>query len=163
MGLIVDLQPSLGPVLVVGGGRVAAGKGRRLAEAGFELHVVAPAIDPALAALAAQHHARAFEPGDLAGAALVLACTDDRGVNRTVGELARAAGIPVLVADAPAESTFHMPAVSRRGAVRVAISTDGAAPSVAKALREAVDELLAARDWDAAVSESAARRVRSRG
>ena len=47
----------------------------------------------------------------LAGAALAVAATDDRAVNRAVGEEARALGIPVSVADCPEECTFFFPAV----------------------------------------------------
>ena len=54
---------------------------------------------------------RPYAPGDLAGAALAVAATDDRAVNRAVGEEAKVQGIPVSVADCPEECTFFFPAV----------------------------------------------------
>ena len=54
---------------------------------------------------------RPYQSGDLAGAVLAVAATDDRAVNRRVGEDARALGIPVSVADRREECTFLFPAV----------------------------------------------------
>ena len=54
---------------------------------------------------------RPYAPGDVAGAAVAVAATDDRAVNRAVGEEARALGVPVSVADCPDECTFFFPAI----------------------------------------------------
>lgn len=155
MSIMLEVQPSLGPALVVGGGAVAARKVRSLVEGGFATTVVAPEVNGAIAQSGATVRARRFEAGDTAGFALVFACTDDRAVNQGVGAEAREAGIPVLVADSQEESTFFSPAVHRDGSLLVGVSTGGASPSLARLLRDRVatlfgngkaDELAAARE-----------------
>ena len=99
MGLIVELYPSAGPALVVGGGSVALRKARGLVEAGFAVDLVAPEVAPELRALTGVTiRERAFAASEVPGHAIVFACTDRREVNRAVGEVARAAGITVVVA-----------------------------------------------------------------
>jgi siroheme synthase-like protein len=135
--LPVMLSPSLGPALVVGGGAVALRKTRSLVEAGFQVHVVAPAMDPGFQGLAGVRQTLAgFKPAHLAGAALVFACTHDRSINGDIGRRARAAGLPVLVADAGDEGTFSSPAVARHDGVTLAVSTGGADPGRARAIRD---------------------------
>ncbi|MBK6663896.1 MAG: NAD(P)-dependent oxidoreductase [Thermoflexaceae bacterium] len=51
MGLLIDVQPSAGVALVIGGGAVALRKVRSLVEAGFAVEVVAPVVRPEFAAL----------------------------------------------------------------------------------------------------------------
>jgi siroheme synthase-like protein len=157
MGLLIDLQPSAGPALVVGGGRIAARKVRNLAEAEFEIVVVAPAVlDEIRMAPHTTVIERPFEAGDLRARpfAAVFACTDSREVNRHVGELAWRARIPVVVADAAEESTFFTPATLREGEVAIAVSTGGASPGLARLIREAIVNALGPRwsqlAWQAA-------------
>lgn len=143
MTLMLDLQPSIGRALVVGGGSVAARKVRNLAEAEFEMTVVAPdVLDEIRLAPYVAIHQRAWVEADLDGHALVFACTNDRETNRAVGEAARRRGLPVLVADAQRESTFFTPAVIRDGELQLAVSTGGASPSLAKDLRTRIAEAL---------------------
>lgn len=159
MSILIELRPDAGPVLVVGGGAVAARKARSLVEGGFEVKVVAPEICPDLEALPVTREIRLFEDSDLMARpwALVLACTNAREVNRRVGELARAQRIPVLVSDSQEESTFFSPAVFRDGDLQVAVSTGGADPALAKSIRE---EIIAAVGPGWAETIAAARRSR---
>ena len=121
--------------VVVGGGAVAERKVRELLAGGARPLVISPALSAALAswryAGAIEHAARPYRPGDLAGAFLVIAATDDRATNAAVA--AEAAGICPLVniADAPDEGTMHTAAVVRRGQLLLAVSTGGAAPALA--------------------------------
>ena len=80
-----------------------------MARFGAEVTVIAPRCKPLDGRI--QWEGRPYTPGDLAGAAIAVAATDDRSVNRAVGEEARALGIPVSVADAPEECTFFFPAI----------------------------------------------------
>jgi siroheme synthase-like protein len=73
---------------------------------------------------------------------VVFACTNDRAVNQRIGEVARAAGIPVVVADAAGEGTAFTPAVLRDGPVTVAVSTSGEAPGVAAKMRDRIQTVL---------------------
>ncbi len=143
MSVMIELLPSAGPVLVVGGGTVALRRARNLASGGFAVTVIAPEIDPAIRQLpGVTCLQRSFAPGDISGAsprwAMVVACTGQREVNRAAGDTARALGIPVVVADAQPESTAFTPATLRDGDLQVAVSTGGADPALAKALRERI-------------------------
>jgi siroheme synthase-like protein len=141
-GLIIEVLPGAGHALVVGGGTVAARKVRNLAASQFTVTVVAPTV---VEEIRLAPHVTVFEreyrKGDLdlgVGFALVFACTDSREVNRAIGVAARARGIPVLVADRQAESTFFTPAVLRDGDLAVAVSTGGASPTLARVIRERI-------------------------
>ena len=83
--VFLDLQDA--PVLIVGGGEIAARKMRLLREAGASITVVAPQLAPAIEARVRQGMSwipRRFEPADVAGMRLVIAATDDREVNAAV-------------------------------------------------------------------------------
>lgn len=126
-------------VLVVGGGRVAERKVAGLVAAGAQVTVVAPWVAPAVAAQAAQVHERPFAAGDCAGHRLVIAATDDPAVNAAVAAEADAAGVWVNSADDPANCTFALPAVARRGPVVVAVGSGGSSPALASHLRDRID------------------------
>jgi precorrin-2 dehydrogenase / sirohydrochlorin ferrochelatase len=130
------------PVLVVGAGKVALRKAMGLVEAGARVTVVAPRWEPAFEQLPVTLLRRAFEPADVEGAFLVFAAIDDRAVNRAAAILAKARGIPVNVADSPAECDFLAAARVRRGNLQVAISTGGEDPRRAVALRRRIAEIL---------------------
>ncbi len=158
MGLLIDVQPSAGVALVIGGGAVALRKVRSLVEGGFAVEVVAPVVGPEFAALAGVIVTRrAFEPGDVLGRALVFACADDREANALAGRAARAAGVLVLVADEAEEGTFTSPAVYRDGGFALAVSTGGASPGLAVELR---DQAVAALGEGLGAAVEAARGIR---
>jgi siroheme synthase-like protein len=133
-------------VLVVGAGPVAARKVAGLAAAGAVVRVVAPDVSAAMAAeLDAGHvdglERRAFDPADLDGVRLVVTATGD-DVDHAVAVAATAAGIWVNAADRPDDCSFILPAVARRGAVSIAVSTDGSSPALAGRLRDEAERLL---------------------
>ncbi|MDA3005179.1 MAG: bifunctional precorrin-2 dehydrogenase/sirohydrochlorin ferrochelatase, partial [Actinomycetota bacterium] len=133
------------PVVVVGGGAVATERAAKLAAHGARVLLVSPQITPALAEMVADgrvtlHRARAYEPGDLDGAVLVVAATSDRQVNQQVRDHALAAGAQVNVADDPAGSTAVIPALMRQGDLAVAITTGGASPVVSRRIREDLEQ-----------------------
>lgn len=136
------------PVLVVGGGEVAARKVRLLRRAGARIRVVAPDLNPELRALrdeqGIEHLAGVFEEHQLRGARLAIAATDSADSNRAVAEAAGRSGVPVNVVDDAALSTFVTPSIVDRAPVLVAISTAGAAPVLARRLREQIERLLPA-------------------
>lgn len=127
-------------VLVIGGGEVAARKVDGLLAAGAGVTVISPQFCPALEGLAAQERItvlrRAYQPGDLAGARLAIACTDDPQVNQAVYQEAQEHNILINSVDNPAHCTFYVPAVVRRGPVIIAIGTGGASPALAARLRK---------------------------
>ncbi|MFM5302873.1 siroheme synthase CysG [Aeromonas caviae] len=134
------------PVLLIGGGEVAERKARLLLDAGAQLTVVAPELDPELAELAANGSiewlAGEFAPQQLAGKWLVVAATDRREVNALVYQSANQARIFANVVDDPKRSSFIMPSIIDRSPLMVAISSGGKAPVLARLLREKLEALL---------------------
>ena len=134
------------PVLLVGGGEVAERKARLLLDAGAQLTVVAPDLDPELAELAANGSiewlAGEFAPAQLTGKWLVVAATDRREVNALVYQSANQARIFANVVDDPKRSSFIMPSIIDRSPLMVAISSGGKAPVLARLLREKLEALL---------------------
>ncbi len=142
---LVDLESG---AVVVGGGAVATRKARGLLDAGARVVVIAPQFTRELDDLARDSRVtlirRAYQPGDLREARVVIAATDDPQVNQAVYAEARARGILVNVVDDPAHCAFHAPAVVRRGAIAITISTGGASPALAKRLREEIENTIGA-------------------
>ena len=129
--------------VVVGGGSVAALKAETLLRSGAQVAVVAPALCARLAELvvlgAVRHEAKRFQPGDLPGADIVIAATDDGAVNELVSTTARALRIPVNVADNGSLSTFIMPSVVDRRPLQIAISSAGTSPVLARKVRTLIE------------------------
>jgi len=127
--------------LVVGGGAVALRKARALAEAGARVRVVAPQIltecreDTRIECVCEAYAARHVQ-----GARVVVAATDSEETNARVAADARQAGALVNVVDRPELCDFIVPSQVRRGDLLVAISTGGAAPSLARRLRERLEQ-----------------------
>jgi siroheme synthase-like protein len=136
--MLLNFRPCFGRALVVGVGRIGGRKVRRLVEAGFAVTAVDPTGAAAIADLpGVQVRARPFTDGDLEGHALIIAATADRAVNRRVGELARAAGLPVCVCDAAGESTFWGVATWRRRRITIGVASERGRPRRAsRALRK---------------------------
>lgn len=129
-------------VLVVGAGKVALRKVRGLLEAGAVITIVSPEMLPEFETLAVSQKRRRFRPADVRNHSLVYAATSDRAVNHSVAQAAAAAGIPVNVADAPAECTFLVPARIRRGHLQIAVSTSGRSPRLAVDIRKRIEAIL---------------------
>lgn len=129
------------PVVVVGGGPVAASKLDGLLEAGARITVVAPAIGAAIRGRDVALVERGFEPADLDGARWVVAAATPE-VNRAVAAAATARGLFVNAVDDVASASAYLGAVIRRGPVELAISTGGLAPALAGLLREALEAVL---------------------
>ena len=130
--------------VVVGGGRVAERKVRSLLQTGALVRVISPQLSLALERLKEKgkiiHCQRSFRSGDLRGAFLVIAATNDRRINDRVFSLAFNQRIPVNVVDDPAHSSFIVPSLVQRGDLLIAISTSGQSPALAKALRQKLEK-----------------------
>ena len=130
--------------VVAGGGDVAARKIAPLLACEARVRAVAPAFSPTVAALGAAGRVelvpRAYQMGDLAGATLAIAATDDPEINRAVWREAEARGVLVNVVDDPEHCTFTVPASLRRGPLLLTASTDGASPALARAIRERLED-----------------------
>jgi precorrin-2 dehydrogenase / sirohydrochlorin ferrochelatase len=142
--LFADLRDR--EVLVVGGGDVATRKVDALLRAGARVCVCSPALAPALERLrsrgALEHRPEDFDPDWLDDVWLVIAATDDPAFNAWLaGEAKRRRKLANIVDDA-ALSTFQVPAVVDRSPLVVAISSGGAAPMLARRLREQLETQL---------------------
>lgn len=126
--------------LVVGGGKVALRKVEGLLACGGRVTVVAPRINPELRVLGeVTIEERPWRPDDLDGMWLVIAATDDPAVNRAVYDAGQAAGVWVNGADDPANCSFTLPSVVRRGDLQVTVSTGGRSPALATWLRRRLE------------------------
>jgi precorrin-2 dehydrogenase/sirohydrochlorin ferrochelatase len=121
--------------VVVGGGQVAARKVEGLVAAGAEVVVIAPRLDDGVRRTGARLLERPYRPGDLDGAWLAIAATDDPEVNRAVHADAEKSRVWINAADDPPACSFTLPAVVRRGPVMVTVSTAGHSPALASWLR----------------------------
>ena len=147
--LPIFLQLRGRPVLVVGGGRVAARKVDLLRRTGARITIVAPDILDELRELAVKGELQlietSFNPSHVTDAAAVVAATGIAEVNAAVSAAAREQRIPVNVVDDPAVSTFIFPAIVDRSPILIAISSGGKAPVLARRIREQMEALLPAR------------------
>jgi siroheme synthase-like protein len=160
-GLIEDENVVLYPIfldlsgrrcVVVGGGEVASRKARRLLQARARVVLISPEIKPELESVAVEVHRRLYEEGDLEGAYLAFAATDSREVNAAVAREAEKHGIPVNVADEPSEGDFALPSTLRRGRLQVAVSTGGASPTLARKIKDELEEVFGS-EWAGIVEE----------
>jgi precorrin-2 dehydrogenase / sirohydrochlorin ferrochelatase len=162
-GYPVVLRLAGRPVLVVGGGAVAARKVDGLVSAGAQVTVVAPEPCAELAArddVAVER--RRYLRGEVAGYWLVIAATDDPTVQQAVFDDAEERGVWVNAADDPDRCSFILPAVARRGPVIVAVSTQGTSPALASRLRDRLADALPP-DVEQIALELRRRRERIRG
>jgi uroporphyrin-III C-methyltransferase / precorrin-2 dehydrogenase / sirohydrochlorin ferrochelatase len=134
------------PVLVVGGGEVAARKIDLLLRTSAKVRVVAPELVSGLAQKAAAgeivHIAGEFSPEHLDGVRLAIAATDKHSINAWVARQAERRNIPVNVVDDRELSRFIVPAIVDRSPVVVAVGSSGDAPVLTRRLRERLESFL---------------------
>ncbi|MDD5956239.1 MAG: bifunctional precorrin-2 dehydrogenase/sirohydrochlorin ferrochelatase [Lachnospiraceae bacterium] len=131
--------------LLVGGGRVAAGKFSRLIAFTEKITVIAPDISSEIrenAPSGVLFLERDFEEADLGRADIVVAATGDRQLNAWIASACRSRGIPVNAVDDPDNCDFIFPAIIKRGRLTVSVSTDGASPVYAAALKKEISDLV---------------------
>ena len=142
VGYPVNLVVAGRRCVVVGAGRIAARKVDGLLAAGADVHVVAPYLGDQVRAWRDEGritvNERAFQSGDVDGAWLVTAATDDRAVNHAVFEAADALGVWVNSADDPDNCSFTLMSVIRRGDLVVTVGTGGRSPALAAWLKERI-------------------------
>lgn len=132
--------------VMVGGGSVALRKVRPLIEVGAKVEIIAPEVNAAITALAEKHSLslsqRKFNNDDLEGAALVIAATNDKQLNKQVSEQAQQLNIPVNVVDQPELCSVVFPSIVDRSPVQIAISSGGTAPVLTRMLRTRLESLI---------------------
>lgn len=132
--------------VVIGGGAVAERKVESLLAAGAQVAVVSPTLTARLAAWAARgeiaHAARPYRGGDLTGAVLAYAATDDEALHAVIAQEAAAAGVLLNVVDRPQWCSFIVPSILSRGELTVAVSTSGGSPALARRVRDEIERAL---------------------
>jgi precorrin-2 dehydrogenase/sirohydrochlorin ferrochelatase len=131
--------------VVVGGGDVGLEKVEGLLACDADVVVVAPEAHPELQRLALEGsirwERRPYADGDLEGALIVIAATNDTDINIRVFDDAERRAMLVNVVDVPPLCNFILPAIVRTGPVAIAISTAGASPALAKRMKREISEL----------------------
>lgn len=137
----IDLEQKEG--LIVGGGRVALGKARRILPYGPHLTIAAPRLLPEFHALEdVILLEESFAPELLEGKFFVIAATGDVSLDRSIARLCRERSILVNVVDDRESCTFLFPSMVKRGSLSVGVSTGGASPGMAAWLRREIEKLL---------------------
>jgi len=126
--------------VVIGGGKVAEGKVEGLLAIQASVTVISPELTERLRQLAEEQQitylARAYQPGDLTGAFLVICATDQTEINHQVWQEASENNQLVNVVDDTPRCNFIAPSILRKGDLTIAISTSGKAPALAVRLKE---------------------------
>lgn len=132
------------PVVVIGGGSVAARKVDTLLAYGAAVTVVAPEVAPSIAAHAdagdIAWKRRVYETGDLTGASIGFCACGDPATDARVFDEARAEGCLMNVVDVPKYCDFVVPSILRRGLLSIAVSTSGASCTESKLIRRGLED-----------------------
>jgi precorrin-2 dehydrogenase/sirohydrochlorin ferrochelatase len=130
--------------LVIGGDEVAAGKAAALSACGARVTVLATEFCDELLAMQDRDevtlHARAYKAGDLAGAFVVVAATNDPQLIEAIWSEAQQRGQLLNIVDVPDRCSFIVPSILRRGSLTIAVSTGGTNPSLAKRIRQSLEK-----------------------
>jgi siroheme synthase-like protein len=130
--------------VVVGGGAVALRKVNMLLDHGAKVQVISPEICADLEGLADQGiimtQGREYQTGDLEGAFVAIAATNNNHTNEQVANEAVAQGVLINVVDVPQLSNFIVPSYIRRGDLTVAISTNGKSPALSRKIRTELEK-----------------------
>ncbi len=132
--------------VVVGGGKVAERKVQGLIDAGALVTVISPTLTEGLQSWASSATIsvvkRAYRPGDLVGAFLVIAATADPIANLAVCQEAERRGCLLNSAETPERGNYIVPSVVRRGDITVAVGTGGASPALAHEIRLLLEQTI---------------------
>ena len=131
--------------IVIGGDRIAAEKAAALSTSGAIVRVLNPTFCDELLQQAEQKRItlwqKAYEPGDLAGALLVIAATNDQTLIDALCAETKERGQLLNIVDVPKYCSFIIPSILRRDQLTIAVSTEGASPGLAKRIRQSLEKL----------------------
>jgi len=142
--IFVDLSRTA--PLIIGGGELAALKGRLLLKRAEQVVFATDSPGSGVQELVQKGHAAliAGHPGpkQIKGRPLVISALEDDAKDARIFEIARTLGVPINVPDRPELCTFSLPAIVDRGLLTIAIGTQGAAPVLATRLRAMFEQQL---------------------
>lgn len=141
--LPVNLVVSDRRCVVLGSRAVADGKVQALASRGAAVTVVAEELTSEVESLASDGtvawERRAYRPGDLEGAFFAVSGHEDQSVDEAVWREALERGVLVNTVDDAVRSVVVFPAIVRRGALQIAVSTEGRSPAVAVRVKQRLE------------------------
>lgn len=136
-------------LLIVGAGNVGLEKLNAVLQNSPEtaISIVAPDIKEAIVALAERHPTitllqQPYQEQLLDGVQLVIVAVNDRALGHTIRQDAHRRGLLVNVADTPELCDFYLGSIVKKGNLKVAISTNGKSPTIAKRLKETFSDVL---------------------
>ena len=136
-------------LLIVGGGNVCLEKLQAVLQnsPATPLTVVATEISAPVRALARLHPnirllERPYHPSDLEYADIAIVAVNDREISGSVARDAKINGVLVNVADTPDLCDFYLSSIVRKGNLKIAISTNGKSPTIAKRLKEEIGGMI---------------------
>jgi precorrin-2 dehydrogenase/sirohydrochlorin ferrochelatase len=134
------------PALVIGGNAVAAEKAAALHASGAKVTVQSPDFCAELQAMAQSGtitlRTKTYEARDLEGAFIIVAAaTYEPELAEAIWIDGQKNGQLVNIVDVPAHCNFIVPSILRRGSLTIAVSTEGASPSLAKRIRQHLESL----------------------
>lgn len=132
------------PVLVVGGGKVALRKVTTLLQHEALVYIISPKLIDELKVLVDNRtcfwSVKEYSKEDLGEVVLVFSCTENEEVNAQVSRDAKACCRPVNVVDDPEKCSFIVPSIMERGDLKIAVSTGGSSPIVARQIRAELEK-----------------------
>lgn len=128
-------------VIIVGGADEALNKARLVSKTTASIEIISRRVEADFSPFPVVVHERALAAGDIAGAALVFVAEEGADAKLAKSE-ARRLGIPLNVVDVPSECDFYTPSIVDRAPLTVAISTEGAAPVLARLVRARIEAML---------------------
>lgn len=140
--MFVDIKKK--KCLIVGGGTVALRKVQILLDFGADVVVVAPEVFPKIKEYPVTVYQRNFEKEDLQGCELVVAATDDAGLNHEIAEAAQKQKIPVNAVDQQEDCSFIFPSYVREQELVGAFSSGGNSPVLTQYLKKYMAQILTA-------------------
>ncbi|WP_407426385.1 bifunctional precorrin-2 dehydrogenase/sirohydrochlorin ferrochelatase [Arcticibacter sp.] len=135
-------------LLLVGGGYVALEKlGALLANSPqANIKLVAQEISADVLNILQLHNIpyteRAFEPGDLNGMDLAIVAINDSDISSRIASICKEKRVLTNVADKPDLCDFYLGSIVQKGNLKIAISTNGKSPTIAKRIKEVLNETI---------------------
>ena len=140
--MFVDIKKK--KCLIVGGGTVALRKVQVLLDFGADVVVVALEVISKIKEYPVTVYQRNFEQEDLQGCELVVAATDDAGLNHKIAEAAQKQKIPVNAVDQQEDCSFIFPSYVREQELVGAFSSGGNSPVLTQYLKKYMAQILTA-------------------
>lgn len=154
--MLVDLNFNGKYVVILGGGSESYRKTLSFVEASSKILVVSKTFSRGIKELHTMGKLELLQAEVKDGEAfvknlkpkpdLLVAVTNDHKLNAQLIKHAKAAGCMVYAADNPAVSDFILPALAKVGEVRIAISTAGKSPAMARVLRQRIEKIVTQED-----------------